>query len=248
MNSNLPYGGEWKKAANKKFEESILFVHFFRGHKKSLQRHVDLVNELGFDAVVFDLLDEVLDLRHALLSGRPKFGLKHVWADQIENLLNRIPGQKIIYSFSNPSASAMEAIARRNANDVRALIMDSGPSGDLFGSTIKFFKHEVPVPFLPLRVALAAITTVLWHPNFTKIIHQDLSKFPKGFPLLSIRGWKDKLVKPEQIDMILEPHHQIEWQKLSLPEAGHLNGLKDFPKEYSTAVEKFLKTVSKKLE
>jgi pimeloyl-ACP methyl ester carboxylesterase len=247
MNSSapsLPYNGESYKSRDKKFAETILFVPFYKGHKKSMQRHIQLVNELGFDAVAFDLYDDLSDLRHAILSAKPKFGLKHVWADQIENMLNFIPGQKIIFSFSNPSASAMEAIARRNGSDVKALVMDSGPTGDLFNSTIKYFKHEVPVPTLPLRMALAAVTTLLWHPNYKNVIHLDLAKFPKGFPLLSIRGWKDKLVSPQLIDSLLEPHSQIEWQKLSLPEAGHLNGLKDFASEYKSATEKFLKAVA----
>ncbi len=34
------------------------------------------------------------------------------------------------------------------------------------------------------------------------------------------------------------------WKKLSLPEAGHLNGLRDFPSEYKPAVEDFLNQFS----
>ena len=42
------------------------------------------------------------------------------------------------------------------------------------------------------------------------------------------------------IDMVFEPHEHIDWEKLSLPEGKHLNGLKDFADEYKPAVKKFL--------
>jgi hypothetical protein len=47
------------------------------------------------------------------------------------------------------------------------------------------------------------------------------------------------------IDKVFEPHGQIDWQKLSLPQAGHLNGLKDFREEYAPVVAQFLKEISK---
>jgi hypothetical protein len=167
-----------------------------------------------------------------------------VWADQIEGLLNEIPGDKILFSFSNPSASAIEAIAKRNAADIKGLICDGGPSGQLWHSMVNYFTHEMNLFLYPVKAAAAIASASLWHPNFLKVMHEDLEKFPKGFRLLSIRGWKDPLISPKMIDMVFEPHTQIDWQKLALPEGKHVNGLKDHPEEYKGPVLNFLREIA----
>lgn len=241
---NLPYNGKIIRAPTKRFRETIIFVPFFGADQKNLQRHAEFVGEVGFDCVQFDLNDDWGFSMKNFISSKGEFGLKHIWADQIEEILNLIQGPKILYTFSNPSASAYEATANRNAWDIKAIISDGGPSGKLADSMINFFSHEQPLPTYPLRFILAYATAFLWNPQFSSVIHQDLSRFPKGFRLLSIRGWKDPLISPAMIDMVFEPHHHIDWEKLSLPEATHLNGLKDFPSEYKPAVEIFLKDVA----
>jgi hypothetical protein len=241
--TRLPSRGEIFRAVEKKFKETVLLVPFFGAEKKNLQKHIEFLNGLGFDCAIFDLRDDWSQIATNLLSSQQQFGLKHVWADQIEALLNEIPGDKIIFSFSNPSASAIEAIARRHAIDIKGLICDGGPSGQLWHSMVNYYVHQTPLPFFPLRAALALASATLWHPQFLKVIHSDLEKFPKGFRILSIRGWKDPLITPKMIDMVFEPHHQLDWQKLSLPEGQHLNGLKDFPEEYQPAVAQFLREI-----
>lgn len=246
--AKLPSRGHWHRSSHRKFRETVLLVPFFGGEQKNLKRHVDFLNDSGFDCVTFDLRDNWTEVAGNFLSSKLQFGLKHVWADQIEALLNEIPGDKIIFSFSNPSASAIEAIAKRHAADIKGLICDGGPSGQLWHSMLNYFTHETPLPFLPLKAAAAFATASLWHPHFLKVIHQDLEKFPKGFRVLSIRGWKDPLITPKMIDMIFEPHHQIDWQKLSLPEGKHLNGLKDHPELYNGPVAQFLAEIGSGLK
>ena len=51
----FPDDGELFKSAQKKSETLIFFAHHFQGHKKALRRHIEFVNELGFDAYVFNL-------------------------------------------------------------------------------------------------------------------------------------------------------------------------------------------------
>lgn len=245
---NLSSHGEWKRAPEKKFQETILLVPFFGAKKKNLHRHAEFLNRLGYDCVLFHLLDRWQQLPTNFLSSKSQFGLKHVWADQIEALLNEIPGNKIIFSFSNPSASAIEATSRRNATDIKGMICDGGPSSQLWHSMVNFFTHEQSLYFFPLKALAAAATASLWHPRFLQVIHDDLKKFPKGFRILSIRGWKDPLITPKMIDQVFEPHSQIDWKKLSLPEGTHLNGLKDFPQEYEPAVEAFLGEISTPLK
>lgn len=242
----LPFEGEFFLSRSKKYEELIFFVHFFEGKKKQLLRHVKLVNDMGFDAFTFQMKGTHKDIKSLQLpiSAKGRFGIKHIYADQIEALLNLIPGKKIIFAFSNPSASAIEAMARRHCSDTVALICDSGPSARFIPSAFNLYTHEFKISPLPLRLALTPVLSIGWSLFLHKDIHQHLSSFPKGFKVLSIRGWKDLLIPPQHIDEVFEPHTQLDWTKLSLPEAGHLTGLRDFRSDYIPSLERFLKSAA----
>jgi hypothetical protein len=187
----LPSNGEYLETPLKKFAEPVILVPFFGAEKKSLRRHVEFLHELGYDCVVFDLRDDWREMYKNIFSAEMQFGLKHSWTDQIEQILNEIPGRKIIYSFSNPTASAIEAIARRHAVDIAGMVCDSGPSANLRASMVNYFTYEEPIKPYPLRLALAAATALSWHPRFQETIHEDLDSFTEHFRILSIRGWKD---------------------------------------------------------
>ncbi|MGZ3772916.1 MAG: hypothetical protein ACXVCY_05340 [Pseudobdellovibrionaceae bacterium] len=242
----FPFDGEFFLSKNKKFSELIFFVHFYEGSKKHLLRHIRLVNKLGFDAFAFNLQGTHKELKSFKLpiSAKGSFGVKHLYADQIETLLNLIPGKKIIFSFSNPSASAIEAMARRHCSDIAALICDSGPSGRFIFSTFRLFSQEYNINSLSVKIALTPFLSIGWSPFFHKDLHQDLKSFPSGFKILSIRGWRDGLISANEIDEVFEPHKQLDWVKLSLPEADHLKGLRDFKDDYAPAVDNFLKTAA----
>lgn len=244
LKSHYPFDGELHPAPKKLFQETILLVPFYGAKKRALDRHVQFLNNLGYDVVNFAIHKESRNIKQKLISSTELLGIKHIWADQIEALLNSIPGKKIIFSFSNPSASAFEALARRHAVDVTGLICDSGPSGDLLHSMVNYFTHEEPIAFAPLKWIAAAAMTFIWSPNFVQIIQDDLSALPKDFKILSIRGWKDKLIPPHYIDQVFESQLHLQWQKLSLPQAGHLNGLRDFPEEYELPTRQFLEKIS----
>lgn len=260
---SFPYEGRLFKAKNKKFEETVLFVPFFGATQRELARHVKFITDLGYDAVVFDLqktpaildfsegpltpLKKWRDYKETLkvpLSSQMKFGLKHVYADQIENMLNLIPGKKIIFSFSNPGGAAIEALARRKCVDVPGVIFDSGPSGKFVASFSNLAKYDWKINIVPLRLVLSSFLSYVWSPHLHQDLHADLDQFPKGYKILSIRGWKDRLIPPDHIDAVFEPHPNLDWRKLSLPEADHLVGLRDYREEYSPAVEKFLNEIS----
>lgn len=241
-NFEFPFQGEFFPSSKKKYAEIIFFVPFYQGKKSQLQRHIDFVNELGFDAFAFELEGDHTDILKGRipLTAQKKFGAKHRYSEQIEQLLNMLPGQKIVFSFSNPCAAAFEALARRQCSDTKAMICDSGPTAKFIPSAWNLYTHEMKVNFLPLKALLTPLLSFGWSPLLHKDIHKDLKQFPKGYPILSIRGWKDKLIPPAHIDEVFSPHKNLDWQKLSLPEGGHLNGLRDFPDEYRPTVEDFL--------
>jgi len=220
-------------------------VPFFGGKISSLKRHIQLVEGLGFKTSFVEL--EFSSLKIAakpFAASSLEFGMKALWADQIEKKLNSISGPKILYSFSNPSAAAIEAIRRRGAIDILGLIADGGPTGEVLSSMLKYFTVERPIKFLPARWTLAALSAFVLSPKQNHFCFEDLAKIPSGFKILSIRGWKDPLISPQQIDLIFEPHPHLDWQKLALPMGEHLNGLKDFKDEYEGPVTKFLDTIS----
>jgi hypothetical protein len=238
----FPNKGEFFFARERKHEELIFFVPFYGGVKKQLLRHIRMVNKMGYDAFAFELegdLTSVFQLKLPITSNG-KFGVKHQYANQIEFLLNALPGQKIVFSFSNPCASAIEAMARRHCEDTPAMICDSGPTNRFMQSAYELYTHEIKVPFLPLRLAMTPIVSMGWSPLLHKDVHTDLETFPDGFPLLSIRGWKDLLIPPTHIDEVFEPHKNLNWQKLALPEAEHLTGLRDYRKLYVETVTEWL--------
>lgn len=96
------------------------------------------------------------------------------------------------------------------------------------------------VKLLPLKAALTPVVMLSWSPELHRDIPKDLQKLPDGFPVLSVRGWKDPMISPAHIDKIFEQAPNIHWIKLGLPQAAHLNGLRDHPQEYRAGLESFL--------
>lgn len=237
--ASFPSDGQLYPAPRKKFQELIFFVPFFEGTKKSMRRHIEFVNELGYDAFAFTLQDDFSVLKPPL-SSRKHFGFKHLYADQIEELLNQLPGKKIIYSFSNPTAAAIEALSYRKCEDVSALICDSGPSGKFMKSVRNLYSHHKSAGPFPVVMMITPIFSYIWSHKLHKDTLEHLATFPQDFPILSIRGWKDRIIPPDHIDALFDPQTHLDLQKLSLPEGGHLNGLKDFADQYCPSVERFL--------
>jgi pimeloyl-ACP methyl ester carboxylesterase len=237
----LPFDAELSPAATRRYRETVVFVHHFGGSKKSLTRHVNAINQLGFDAVVFNLIFSDTKPKDRLpITADLKFGTRHIWTEQIEAVLNAIPGRKIIYSFSMPSASALAAISRRNAKDVAAWVCDGGPFLSLTRCVWNLYKHEYEVKSRLVRGAFTGLSLVLFGLGFEREVKEMLLRLPEGFPVLSIRGWDDPLVAPVAIDQVFEQQTHLEIEMLSFGEGRHLDGLKRFPEQYLARLEKFL--------
>ncbi len=243
MKPSYSFEGSLYKAPEKKFKETVFFVHFYEGSKALLRKHISLVRSLGYDAFAFNLKYDFSPF-HLPIASRGRIGVKHVYADEIEKCMNEVHGPKIVYAFSNPVAAAIEAMERRFCTDTVALIADSGPSGDLVKSIYSLYKEQNRLGPLPLRLAATPLLSLAWSPLLHKDTREQLSHFPQDFPVLSIRGWKDPLIPADQIDAIFENQPKLDWQKVALPAAGHLNGLRDFPDEYIPPLKRFLTEVS----
>lgn len=237
-NLDYPYEGQLFPAQIVKHEVTIVFVHFFEGNKKKLLRHIRLVNQLGYNAFAFNLYNQanssIIDL-----SSEMKFGLKHIFADQLTHVLNLLPGKKIIFSFSNPSAAAIESIALRTAHDVVALICDSGPSLRFKTSAWNLARYEKK--FNPVKALFySQFLSYWWSPLCHKDVPQHLSAFPKDFPILLIQAEEDVLIPPIHIDDAFANQRHLKISKKLFLKCGHLLALKTYPEEYKKIINQFL--------
>jgi hypothetical protein len=241
--STLPFNGRRQPAGERRYQEVVVLVPPYGSNHKAMLKHAQFVNSLGFDAVVFDTTQQNPFLSLPLISSNLKVGLRHVWVDEIEQILNHIVEPKFVYSFSSTSDSALEAIARRNSSDVSAWVCDGGPFFQEIKCMWNLFSHQIEVKNPIFRAAMTAkgLLSLGWI-DLHKDMIRDLKILPENFPVLSIRGWQDLLVPPSAIDEVFEHQTHLKYEILSLPEAGHLDGLKKSPEEYKTRVEKFLKT------
>jgi hypothetical protein len=222
------------KSTNKKPGSAlVVFVHFFGGHQRILKRHIQLVNELGYDAFAFNMPAR-LDLSWRLLFSS-KFGLKHLYSRMLDFYLDQIEGRKIVFSFSNPSASAIESIANRlDKNDITALICDSGPSGKFMRSAWNLAIQQQKNPYLMIFFSF------FWSLKFHADIKNQLSLMPVGFPILSIQPIKDPVIPPDHIQSIFKTRMLAGLKTYQPQEAGHLNALKINPEEYRKHLQDFL--------
>lgn len=244
--------GSWQQKFSSKsrlYEPVVVFVPHFGGTIPSMRRHIEFVNELGFDAVAIHLSHNHWRDSHPLpLTSQLEFGLRHMWADEIERALNSINEKKIVYSFSFPSVSALEALARRNASDIEGWVCEGGPFLDIYKCTWNLFTHAIRLKNIGLRALVTAFSpTWLGALNYEKDIRAYLERLPKRFPVLSIRSWQDRLVPPSAIDEIFDGQDHLQYQVLSLPESDHLMSLLQCPEDYKPRVALFLKQISRQI-
>lgn len=213
----------------------IVFIHFYGGHQRVLKRHIKMVNELGYDAFAFNIPSQH-DLTLKMFSSGG-WGLKHIYAKMISYYLDQLPGEKIVYSFSNPSASAIESITDRlQKNDVKAFICDSGPSGKFMKSAWNLAIQQQQNPWLMMFFSF------FWSLFFQRDVNKQLRKWPKGFPVLSIRPLNDVVIPPDHIEEIFKGILHLNL-KAYLPQAGHLNALKLNHEEYTFKINEFLNSI-----
>lgn len=243
LNQTLPCEGEFFPSPDKKYRETIILVHHYGGNIRALKRHQEFYNDLGFDCVGFNLsFQNIHNLNKWPLTADFKFGPRAVWVEEIERILNAVSGPKIVVSFSFPSIAAAQAIARRWASDVKAWICEGGPFIQVWRCYWNYLKHErnVQNPML-----LSTITSLFYQLLSGAKVEEDLQaalqKMPAGFPILNIRGWQDPLVPLSAIEGAFQETYKTNFQTLSLPHSGHIDGLKTDTDEYTMKVSTFLK-------
>ncbi len=202
------------------------------------------MNELGFNCVRFNLkFNMTMDPNKLSLIGDFKLGLRRIWADQLQDILNAVQGPKILYTFSMPGSSAIEAISKRHAYQIKGMVCDSGPFLNIVSSTWKLYEHTYRIENKWLRALYTAISFSMWGVHFKNEMKRYFENFPPGFKILSIRGGSDQLVPPETVNAFFDLGKNCNIETLMLPGAGHLEGLKKFSAVYVPRVKSFLESL-----
>ena len=140
------------------------------------------------------------------ISKNKKWGLRHIWADRIEEIIKLTPGEKVIFTLSNPSFSVLDAVARVNANEIKAIICDGGPFFDIYKFYWNLFTHAFNYNFY-FRAVQTLLGACYWNTFLYKqAARKYISKFDNKVPLLSIRAEKDILVTEESIETVSYTH------------------------------------------
>lgn len=261
---------ENRPAIQKKFNIVVVFVHNFGGNRNSMNKHVELVNQLGFDAVTFDLpFSSFKDLARIKLpigtDGR--FGLRHLWADKIDEVLGSIPQKKIICSFSYPSISALMSISRRHAIDIIGWVSDGGPFLSVaegvsnlisysLKNTIKKTNNGLPnivlkisekVPMFKKYFSFSS-PFLLGAFNENSDIKKYFSNLPMGFSVMAVRSLSDQIISPDMIDnFFILGMRRIDLERITLHDSDHILGISREPELYKQAISNFLISKTKSI-
>lgn len=220
----------------------VVFVHHVGGSTRTLQRHVKRVSQQGFDSVVFNL-------SHHGPNPRRNFHIDYFaqWAREIESVLSQLARDKIIYSFSRPSTCVLKVISDhfdRNDFQIKGWVCDSGPfiMPLSYLPRVLYLIFKIQAGWLDRAIALPMMVT--WAKGnqwqFRKLLRNISSKTPQ-FPILNFRGMQDQLVPPSQIAEVFRGQPLKNLNVVEMPNAGHLNGLRDFSEIYVPSLTSFLK-------
>lgn len=237
----LPHWGEFHPSKQKKHKELVVLIHNYGSRGRHLRRYAAWMNELGFDAVTFDLSQQAEGLMKVLPFDRQgRYGLRHIWADEISDILNAFKQDKIIFSLSFPSVSALEAMYRRNFKDIKAWICDGGPFMQMLQCGYNLFAKHFKLPAYKRLAYTIVGGFALGYAGYDNDRKLFLQKFPANVPILSVRAWQDRLVPKRAIEGFFQGFDDLDLHVLNLPEADHLQGLHHCPNDYKPRIEQFL--------
>lgn len=218
----------------------VVFIHNMYGSYRSFHRHVKMFNEMGYTTASFDLVhaSSNKEASKPQLVTSPLAFIYVKWTEQITDVLDSIPGQKIVFSFSGPSISAL--ISASSRTDIDKFICDGGPFRELWDCIYRMFTVERQIAN-PIKHRLWTMgACLLLGPFAFRHLTQALEKWNPKLPILSIRGAQDPIVFPQNINNVFENQNHINIRIFLIEKGQHLDGLKNFPKEYRAVLLSFL--------
>ncbi len=233
--------GDRDDIANEKTDSAItvVLIHNMWGNHRILQRHVQLFQNLGYSCATFNLYkaSSIKDPHPFGFFDNFKF-MHQLWVEQIEDVLNSIGGKKIVFAMSGPAVAAIIAGAKRT--DITHLICDSGPFKEVWQCTYRLLTQIWHIPTAPLRAIFTTVSVFLWGPTAYRRSQKALLAWNQSIPIFSIRGVRDPLVFPQNIEGIFKDHKNLNVTVWTIADAHHLDGLKVFPEIYQEKISSFL--------
>lgn len=255
---SLPFDGEYRASPSKRYREVIIFVHHFGGHKRSTKRHQEMVLNAGYDCVTFNLYynsqegkitthQRLKNLISHFASGKRNF--IDQWIAQLSVILDQIPGEKIVYSLSSPSTSVVGCVGHKERKDIKAWVCDCGPFLDVWNCFWNYNRYESRLSNWP-SIALFNVLgfTMFGGIGYRARMQKWILRFPKDFPILSLRAGRDKLVPPQAIEKFFNLSSGLDLQTHLFSQADHLGAIKTDAGSYKSVVLTFLQKNSSLLE
>ena len=236
--------GKHHLSDNKKYNVLIILIHHLGGVPEQFKYHIEFLNQSGFDVYTYSFF----------LSGKEKWkeffpmikknktGIVETWAEELKQQLNRLRGDKIIFSFSYPSLSALLVASERK--DIKALICDGGPFSHLFSASWRFFTYHLRADNIFLKFYLAGKMYFVFYDKFAWKKVKTL-KLPLHFPILSLQGERDQLIPPVFISDFFQKIKNLNLSVCRLQNSSHLEGLKKDRELYIETVLSFLKKIKR---
>jgi pimeloyl-ACP methyl ester carboxylesterase len=242
---DLPYNGVYHRAEKKISVATVIFLHHFGGSQENMERHVELVNKCGYDAVVFDLkIYQNLFLAVFPFTKKWGWGLRSLWLKRMDDIISLVPGDKIIYAFSISCALSLSVLGKRGYDDIKGIVFDGGPFDWLRENMDRLLKYYYRIPFAFIRKCIIQVLYFFWGSSHSPELIKNLTEFPADVPVFSIKGKRDKIIPPKVIENLLSLNPRMKVDELSFPMGGHIDGLKKYPDKYGEAVSVFLKSCS----
>ena len=232
--------GAYHASECKRQNTLIVLTHHLGGLPRQLNRHVEFLNQNGFDAYTYPAFlhgkDHWKDFLPALKNR--KQGVLEIWATELQDRLNHLPaGPKALFSFSFSCVSALLVIPQRQ--DIKALICDGGPFLDFPQACFRLITHYHRASGFFFKLCL----TGKIHRAFkvrSKKVHKSLGLMPHNFPILSLRGERDQQAPPIVIDRFFRKAKNPHITVCQLKHSAHLKGLKTEREFYIKNVMDFL--------
>lgn len=232
--------GQYHKSGNRKYNVLIVLIHHLGGVPEQFKYHVEFLNQNGFDVYTCPFFLSGKEHWKAFfpMMKKNKIGIVETWAKELEQQLNDLSGNKIIFSFSYPSLSALLIASERK--DIKALICDGGPFSHLISASWRFFTYHLKTNNIFLKFYLVGKMYFAFYDKFAWKKVKQLN-LPHHFPILSFQGEKDQLIPPLFINDFFKKIKHVNLNVCRLPNSSHLEGLKQDRKLYVEAVFNFLK-------
>lgn len=254
-NFSLPFEGEYHASPSRRFQEVVVLIHHFGGSKKSTRRHQKMLLQAGFDCVSFNLYfhshdrtqtiqQRLKSLMFHFLSGKRNF--IDQWVIQLSQVLDHLPGEKILYSLSSPSTSAVGVLGPKKRSDIKAWVCDCGPFLDVWTCFWNYSRHEARLShFWALFLFNLLGFTMFGGWGYERRMKKWMDQIPPQFPALSLRSGQDQLVPPQSIQKFFNLSSNLSLQVCHFDQAGHLDAVKTASKDYQEIVLTFLQKFAK---